>query len=365
MAIPQRRPDEQPYPLHTRYKHDVLSNYLRLWGRILGRPRPGRQRILHYVDCFAGPGRYEGAYPGSPVIAMEIGQELHEYHGKGSTGEFFLECHFVERDQRTYEDLKWNVEVAAYDFQAVSANKYHGRFEEHVDDIFAEIHDPQPVLVFLDPYRIMEIETVIRLLARRWNEVLITFMSEHVNRFLNAATHESTWDAKWRTTSWRELVNSVNRQEEIVRFYGREIQAQALEEHGIDDVVVFPIRVRAEGRRANRYHLMHVSRHPKARLTMERAVAQAAFLQQKPLPLLDRTAEDKALKVLSGSAPLTLLDLAGRIWREADSWEVSWDEVKAAVLDLESSGYVGVRPHKNRNRRSGLVEQDKLFLRER
>jgi three-Cys-motif partner protein len=363
VAIPRRLPDDQPYPQHTRYKHDVLSNYLTLWGRILGSPRPGPQRILHYIDCFAGPGRYEGNYPGSPVIAMEIGQKLHEYHEKNSKGEFFLECHFVEHEKRTYEDLRWNLEIAQYDFQDVSANRYHGRFEDHLDEIFAEIYDPQPALVFLDPYRIMEIETVIRLLARRWNEILITFMSRHVNRFLSAAAQERTWDTKWRTGSWRELRDSVNRQEEIVRFYGREIQAQALEEHGIDDVLVFPIRVRDGGRKANRYHLMHVSRHPKARLAMEEAVAKADLLwqEQESFPLFSRDVEEAVLAALRGHASLGCLELAGKVWH--DHWRVSWDEVKQAILDLECSGYVGVRPYKSRQRKKGLLEKDRVFLR--
>jgi three-Cys-motif partner protein len=201
LAVPRRRPDLPPYPPHSRYKHDVLSNYLRLWGRILGRPRPGRQRILHYIDCFAGHGRYEGDKPGSPVIAMEIGQELHEHHQQNSRGEFYLECHFVEKDEKTYDALRWNLEVAEYDFQDVSANKYHGPFEDHIDDIFAEIHDPQPALVFLDPYRIMDIGTVIRLLGRRWNEILVTFMSRDGNRFLGLATNEDMWDTRLRTES--------------------------------------------------------------------------------------------------------------------------------------------------------------------
>lgn len=294
---------------------------------------------------------------------MEIGQELHGYHEANSKGEFFLECHFVESDKKTFEDLRWNLEIAEYDFQDVSANKYYGRFEDHIDDIFAEIRDPQPTLVFLDPYRIMEIETVIQLLARRWNEVLITFMSKHVNRFLSAAAHERTWDTKWRTGSWRELINSVNRQEEIVRFYGREIQAQAQEEWGIEDVLVFPINVRGARGKSNRYHLMHVSRHPKARLAMEAAVAKADLLwqEQESFPLLSRDVEESVLKALRGKGSLGCLELAGHVWR--DHWKVSWGEVKQAILDLESSRYVGVRPYKPRNRTKGLLEKDKVFLR--
>lgn len=350
-------PEEWPYKQQTRFKHEVLSSYLTRWMAILGRPRPGTTRTMHFVDCFAGRGRYAGNEPGSPIIAMEIGQKLHEKYET-----FFLECHNVERDLAVYNALRWETEVAQQDFPDVYVRNHHGRFENRMDEIFADIPEHDPTLVFLDPYRILEMETVIRLLNRRYNEVLITFMSSFVNRFLGDRTKESTWDAVFHTGSWRELRHASNRQERIVRLYGRQIQERAQDELGLKNVLVYPIGVRGEGRDSDIYHLIHVSQHPKARLAMEQAVASASLLQQEAMPLFSLEVENSMIEILRSTGRTKVLDLAGLIWRE--HWEVTWAEVTAAILSLESSNIVGVEPHRGRNRtKGGLREKDVVFLR--
>jgi three-Cys-motif partner protein len=293
---PYSTPDEWPYKEQTRLKHDVLSNYLTKWSFILGRPRSGAKRTLYFVDCFAGPGRYAGGQPGSPVIAMVAGQQLND-----SFQDSFLECHFVERDRRVYESLRWEVEVAQYDCPSVWAKAYLGPFEEHIDNIFEQIPDGSPTLIFLDPYRIMELETVIGLLGRRYNEILITFMSSFISRFLDDPAKEATWDATFGIGSWRKLRYKINRQEDIVRLYGEQIQARAREEIGLENVLVYPIGVRFKDRRADIYHLIHVSQHPKARLSMEQAVSKAELLslEQTSLPLFSRELEEAVIKTLS------------------------------------------------------------------
>lgn len=363
MVHPFSTPDNWPYKEQTRFKHDLLSNYMTLWARILGRPHGGRKRTLHYVDCFAASGRYSTGNlgltdePGSPIIAMEIGQDLHERHK-----DCFLECHFVEKDLATYNMLRFEAETAGVDFPDVWWRTHHGRFEDKLDEIFAGIDEGEPTLVFLDPYRILELDPIIRLLARRRNEILVTFMSSFTNRFLGSRAQELTWDTKFRSDAWRKLLGSPNRQEEIVRFYGNEIQEQARSELGLEDVLVYPIPVQSAGRKANIYHLIHISRHPKARHAMEQARASTTLLRQDSLPLFIHEVEEKVLEVLEKRKGLPALTLAGWVWR--DNWEVSWKDIKGAIVSLESSRVVQVEPRPRRNRRTGLTEQDLVLLRE-
>ena len=59
----------------SRIKHEILTKYLPSWARILG----SAFDLLYYVDCFAGPGRYEfegGTVDGSPIIATKAGKEF-------------------------------------------------------------------------------------------------------------------------------------------------------------------------------------------------------------------------------------------------------------------------------------------------
>jgi three-Cys-motif partner protein len=56
-----------PIEPHTSAKHQILRKYLDAWLPILG---TYNKRII-YVDGFAGPGRYTGGEPGSPIVALE------------------------------------------------------------------------------------------------------------------------------------------------------------------------------------------------------------------------------------------------------------------------------------------------------
>ena len=59
----------------SRIKHQILTRYLPSWAVILG----STFDLLYYVDCFAGPGRYESdgeQVDGSPIIAVKAGKEF-------------------------------------------------------------------------------------------------------------------------------------------------------------------------------------------------------------------------------------------------------------------------------------------------
>jgi three-Cys-motif partner protein len=56
-----------PLEAHTAAKHRLLREYLKAWIPILGRYE---DRVL-YFDAFAGPGKYQGGEPGSPIVALE------------------------------------------------------------------------------------------------------------------------------------------------------------------------------------------------------------------------------------------------------------------------------------------------------
>ncbi len=77
---------------------------------------------------------------------------------------------------------------------------------------------------------------VIRLLERRYNEVIVTFMSSFWNRFLGDESKASLHDENFATTEWRELLDSPHRQQELVKFYGRRIQMQARRKLDLDKV---------------------------------------------------------------------------------------------------------------------------------
>ena len=59
----------------SRIKHQILTRYVPSWAIILG----STFDLLYYVDCFAGPGRYESdgeQVDGSPIIVVKAGKEF-------------------------------------------------------------------------------------------------------------------------------------------------------------------------------------------------------------------------------------------------------------------------------------------------
>ena len=281
MIGPDRQLDLWEYKEQTRIKHAILSSYLKRWMSILGRPRAGKPRKMHFVDSYAGRARYKGGELGSPILSMEVGEELHDYFG----GTFFLECHNVEVDAFNFRSLRWEVEVAKQDFTSVEVHNYHGSFEERIGEVFAKIRPGEPALVFLDPFGYQGIDMPLKMLERRYNEIFITFMSSFVNRFLTDPSKASTMDRIFRTPSSRELRDAPNRQERLVRLYGEQIQLLAKQDLGLDEVLVYPIDVDFEGRDADIYHLVHVSQHEAARKAMEDAVRDTKVLEHAQLPL--------------------------------------------------------------------------------
>src|SRR5215218_7282379 len=100
MAKSDRDPDKWRSRENTRVKHDILIEYLKGFIPVLSAAKRGEPiSVLHYVDSRAGRGWYEGGEPGSPIIAMRVGQELHEYLEAYRDTPVYLECYNVEYDR--------------------------------------------------------------------------------------------------------------------------------------------------------------------------------------------------------------------------------------------------------------------------
>jgi three-Cys-motif partner protein len=171
---------------NTQVKHDILSSYLLRWASILSGGQGGARRLaFHYVDGFAGRGRYSGGEPGSPLIAMEIGQEMYEHRG----GNVRLNCYNVEQDPKNFASLEKEVEEARPRYPSVEVSYFQGPFQEHSDEILRLIPESEDTFVFIDPFgpKGVELNEVMRFLVRRRSEVFITFMSNYIGRFMTDA----------------------------------------------------------------------------------------------------------------------------------------------------------------------------------
>ena len=174
-------------PEHTRAKHQLLQHYLAAWFPILALSQ--RQRRVIFIDGFAGPGVYSDGESGSPLIALET--LIHHSHFDQFTSTEFVFI-FVESDKTRCQHLSHT--VSAY-WDSIGGRPSNVRvlpiqadFVEVASRI-AEIGPGRlaPTLAFIDPFgwSSVPMTAIGELLSSDKCEVIINFMFDHVNRFVN------------------------------------------------------------------------------------------------------------------------------------------------------------------------------------
>src|ERR1039457_5595519 len=141
-----------PIEPHTSAKHQILRKYLDAWLPILG---TYNKRIV-YLDGFAGPGRYTGGEPGSPIVALEAAL-THEAKLPGELVFLFIEKRTDRADHLSAEiaklqltpSFKVQVQRGSFAGEAAALNlNLEGRGELELGDLCAEMICP--VGSFLD-----------------------------------------------------------------------------------------------------------------------------------------------------------------------------------------------------------------------
>ena len=170
---------------HTAAKHKILRKYLDAWFPILS---TYHNRIV-YVDGFSGPGRYTGGEPGSPIIALESART----HWANLTGELvFL---FIEERPDRAEYLKSEIAKLHYPTHfkiKVERRSFTDKLKIILNDLDVAGRQKAPTFALIDPFGFSGIPYALirQLLARQSCEVLITFMVDSMNRWLEHPDEE-------------------------------------------------------------------------------------------------------------------------------------------------------------------------------
>lgn len=197
-------------PRHTKAKHDILRRYLGAWFPIMATQSP---KIV-YIDGFAGPGSYTGGEEGSPIIALRTIVE----HQANITSEVFL--WFIEERRDRFEHL----ENIVSDFAIPSNVKVflaHGEFDKELSAVLDRVDAKGwrivPTFVFVDPFGWTGIpfDIIKRIMANPRCEVLISFMYEHVNRFITHPDQPENVDSLFGTDHWRAIENCASPQDRL------------------------------------------------------------------------------------------------------------------------------------------------------
>jgi three-Cys-motif partner protein len=188
---------------HTQSKHAILRRYWEAWLPIMAK---FNQRLL-YIDGFAGPGSYAGGEDGSPLIALKSARD---HRARPQSEVVFI---FIEKDRERYEHLVATIaETKPTLPENFNISCVHGVFDDEMAEALDNLEQQRktlaPSLVFIDPFGFSHtpFRTVERIMQNRYCEILITFMYEEINRFLNHPDHAGTYDLLFGTKEWRRVL---------------------------------------------------------------------------------------------------------------------------------------------------------------
>jgi len=191
---------------HTAAKLEILGAYLRAWFPIVSRGASFDRLI--YIDGFAGPGRYARGEDGSPIIALKAA--LSALNGQIQKP---LEFHFVERKRRVAATLKANIEhlrksqaiPATFEIHVHERQTFEEAYEQHIR-LHLRSHARAPAFALVDPFGWTGIPMAImaELMKRPSTEILVNFMFEEINRFINHPEQARNFDILFGGSGWRE-----------------------------------------------------------------------------------------------------------------------------------------------------------------
>jgi three-Cys-motif partner protein len=367
-------PKRWVYKAQTRVKHSILGQYLKKWLPKLGRSdnKTGKARTLHYVDGFAGRGKYEGGEIGSPLVALDILTSARDYLRLDTN----IHIVTVELDPTNHAILATEVETALQQKsdRRLKVELEQGEFQTKSLEVLKRISQKEMTFVFIDPFGydcidMAFIESLLRLrkpeTGRIYVELFINAMLQYISRFLTDVTKEQTWNRIFGTSTWRQLLEGndepTRQLERVVDFYTKQLQECAARV-GLE-AYIFPIGVKAEGSNQELYYLVHVSFEATGRHAMDDAAAGVAEVNIPQKEMFDEQTERDNIKAIIQLNPnITHDELLSRIWLAHPRYRLR-THIDPALKFLEKYNEIEVIAIPSRTRKGGFRETDQLKVR--
>lgn len=144
---------------HTAAKHRVLRSYLDGWMPVMAQQavrvhrRGGPQPRLLLVDGFAGPGRYTGGEPGSPLIMLDAVTSHAAFGRLGAVGFSFLYIeHKPARADRLRREIAALGTLPSNVAVRVEEGEYEATFGRVIEETTQHGQTLIPTFAFIDPF---------------------------------------------------------------------------------------------------------------------------------------------------------------------------------------------------------------------
>jgi three-Cys-motif partner protein len=259
----------------------VLAEYLKAWLPVMGQQAlkvalfGGNKPRLLIVDGFAGPGRYEGGEPGSPLIMLDALTSHSALPRMTGVSFIFL---FIEQDVRRFEYLKG--QVAERELPSnVEVHVEHGAFEdtfgELVDGIKGNDKTLIPTFAFVDPfgYSTASMSLAGRFLDFPRSEALFFLPLSFVHRFVGREGQEEALTSLFDTDRWKDAIpmGGDERRAYLLNLFVEQLRRQGQ----VNYVTSFELRTHD----GNDYRLVFATGHQKGLELMKSAMWSVDPLQ--------------------------------------------------------------------------------------
>lgn len=264
------------YRAHTEAKHEVLNKYLTPWiNKLTSYNHAAKQyNKVRIIDCFSGRGQYVGCegttpwelthlnssanIPGSPQIILDKATDRSDQFSEA-------ECVFIEANQDNFRILDETLANTSGVASNITTRPIHGRYEETILDLVETDGSDYPTFFFIDPFgfKSLDYDVITEIGSTPQFELLITFMSRDMNRFLEVEDHQEALETVFGTPDWREALDEYSAENwmPLVEYY-----TELLEENGPKKT--FEYLITEPDTRQTVYYLVFGTNHPNGLHTM-------------------------------------------------------------------------------------------------
>ncbi|HME53817.1 MAG TPA: three-Cys-motif partner protein TcmP [Candidatus Lokiarchaeia archaeon] len=170
---------------HSKIKLDILRKYIHPYFVKVG---SGFNKI-HYIDGFAGTGKYKSGEDGSPILALKAAVKT---INMSKNRKLEITIHLIEHDPKIYSGLEKSIEALTKTekIERITIKKHLGDFEDQFFKIIDEIGPLEPCFFFLDPYGyafLRRQDIFQRIFSKQKSEILLIFMSQFFHRFYKSS----------------------------------------------------------------------------------------------------------------------------------------------------------------------------------
>lgn len=257
----------------TYLKHFFLERYLERVAYKVG----SFVREFVYVDGFSGPWRTEdpGHADSSFIIAIDKLRQVREGLAAINCTPR-IRCVFVEPDKDAFPQL----EEATRGIADLKIHTINSEFEDAIPEILHVVGSAFS-LVFIDPtgWTGFGLKQIAPILQHTPGEVLVNFMFDHINRFLDTPDPAVSFDDLFGGPGWKPAIeNSVRREEGIVGLYAERLKDIGRFTFATSTRIKKPLVDRSY------FHLVYGTRHPEG-LAEFRSVERREIHEQERVRL--------------------------------------------------------------------------------